>query len=152
MKAKKILCVYATRQIDSNLFMASTVFRGLKEAGYEVYLAFAGFKDVIEDFKKNYSHYFRDVHYHEIAKSHMYRLACKSPASKLVYSFYRHFVADGLLHLPTNGLKSFLQGKNFDCILSFIPPVMSGFYAANTLHNNALWTGGGKTALDSILD
>lgn len=30
VQPKNILCVYATWQIDSNLFMASTVFNGLK--------------------------------------------------------------------------------------------------------------------------
>lgn len=49
----RVLCVYATRQIDSNLFMSSTVFRGLKEAGYDIDLAFAGTANVIEDFKRN---------------------------------------------------------------------------------------------------
>lgn len=135
MNNKSILCVYATRQIDSNLFMSSTIFRGLQEAGYDTYMVFVGYKDVIEDFKTNYAHYFKATHYHEIPKSILYKFCGRNPLSKLAYSFYRHFIADGIFNLPTGNLKEFLNGQKFDCILSFIPPVISGKYAANILNN-----------------
>lgn len=55
----KVLCIYATRQIDSNLFMSSTIFNGLKKGGFQPDIIFAGTKDVLSIFHKKYSHYFR---------------------------------------------------------------------------------------------
>lgn len=43
--------------------MASTIFRGLQEACYGSYMYFAGTREVIAEFKRNYSHYFNSVIY-----------------------------------------------------------------------------------------
>lgn len=123
---KKILCVYATRQIDSNLFMASTVFRGLKEAGYETDMVFAGTNKVISDFKSNYEYWFGKVVYIPIPDSGLKKICDKHSVTRLGYSFYRHFVADGFCHLATTAIKKELGNRAYDCILSFIPPIISG--------------------------
>ena len=128
---KRILCVYATRQIDSNLFMSSTVFRGLREAGYEVYMAFAGPLAVNKEFERLYSRYFEDVCYYEIPESFFRKVSSKHPLTRLGYSFLRHFILDGIQKLPTDGFVSRYKDMKFDCILSFIPPVLSGRLALN---------------------
>lgn len=128
---KRILCVYATRQIDSNLFMSSTVFRGLQEAGYEVYMAFAGTKTVNKEFERLYSRYFEDVCYYEIPESILRKVSSKHSVTRLGYSFFRHFVLDGILNLPVDCSVNRYKGMKFDCILSFIPPVLSGRLATN---------------------
>lgn len=125
----RVLCVYATRQIDSNLFMSSTVFRGLKEAGYDIDLAFAGTANVIEDFKRNYSKYFNDISFCEISRSILKKISDKQSLLRLGYSFYRHFVADGFSHLSIKNVKKKFGGRKYDCILSFIPPIISGRFA-----------------------
>lgn len=124
--AKTVLCVYATRQIDSNLFMSSTVFRGLQEAGYKVYMVFAGTDSVISDFKKNYSKYFDDVFYCRIGDSWLRRVTSKKPLFRLAYSYYRHFIADGFSLPDLSGVSKFLKNRRIDTILSFIPPILSG--------------------------
>lgn len=99
---KKILCVYATRQIDSNLFMASTVFRGLKEAGYESYMYFAGTQRVIEEFRRDYARYFDSVIYRLLEDSWLKTIADKHPKTKLLYSFGRSFVLDSFMCIADN--------------------------------------------------
>lgn len=123
---KSIICVYATRQIDSNLFMASTVFRGLNEAGYQTDMVFAGTRNVIDDFKRDYAHWFRKVVYLTIPDSRLKKICDKHPATRLGYSFYRHFLVDGFSHLATTAIKKELGNRVYDCILSFIPPIISG--------------------------
>lgn len=122
----RILCVYATRQIDSNLFMSSTIFRGLQEAGYDVDMAFAGTTNVINDFKRDYSRYFNDISFCEIKMSILKKISDKQSLLRLGYSFYRHFVADGFSHLSIKNVKKKFGGRKYDCILSFIPPIISG--------------------------
>ena len=48
MQKKTVLCTYITRQIDSNLFMSSTVFNGLQQAGYDVDIFFIGYREVVD--------------------------------------------------------------------------------------------------------
>lgn len=128
----RVLCVYATRQIDSNLFMASTIFRGLKEAGYDVDMAFAGTASVIHDFNRDYSKYFNDISYCTIKDSYLKKISNKQSILRLGYSFYRHFIADGICHLSTKEIIRNFHGRNYDCILSFIPPIISGRFAFDT--------------------
>ena len=59
----RVLCVYATRQIDSNLFMSSTKFDGLQKCGYHVDMIFCGTEAVCKQFESRYSHYFNNVYY-----------------------------------------------------------------------------------------
>ena len=101
---KRILCVYATRQIDSNLFMASTIFRGLQEAGYETHMYFAGTQHVIAEFKRDYSRYFDSVVYQPISESWLKHKCDKSSITRLGYSFYRHFIMDGISQATNNQL------------------------------------------------
>lgn len=123
---EKILCVYATRQVDSNLLMASTVFRGLHEAGYTADMVFLGSEYAIEEFKERYSKYFRNTFFKKICSSPnnnwIYR---KKP---ILYSYLRHFVLDAVKLPATGWLKDKLTDR-YDKILSFIPPVISGAYA-----------------------
>lgn len=122
---KKILCFYSSRQIDSNLFMASTVFRGLKEAGYETDIYFNGTKNTIEDFKKNYSEYFNTIYFDEIHESKLFHLCQKSGLTNLLYSYYRHFLADGFCKL-NSAIISKITKKQYDYILAFVPTILAG--------------------------
>lgn len=106
--------------------MSSTVFRGLQEAGYTVYMVFAGTDSVISDFKKNYSKYFDDVFYCRIGDSWLSRATTKKPLFRLAYSYYRHFIADGFSLPDLSGVSKFLKNRRIDTILSFIPPILSG--------------------------
>lgn len=123
---EKILCVYATRQIDSNLMMASTVFRGLNEAGYTADMIFLGSSDAIAEFRKRYELYFNNVFYkqisHPLKSNKLYR------CNPLLYTYIRSFVLDGIFSPGVLWLKKFLN-SSYDKILSFVPPVISGLYA-----------------------
>ncbi len=123
---EKILCVYVTRQVDSNLMMASTVFRGLYEAGYEVDMVFMGSSDAISEFKNRYERYFHKTYYRTICKplksNKLYHI------SPLLYSYVRHFIIDAVCQPGVKWLVE-LKYNQYDKILSFIPPVISGRYA-----------------------
>lgn len=123
---EKILCVYATRQIDSNLMMASTVFRGLNEAGYAADMIFLGSSDVIAEFRKRYEQYFNNIFYKQISpplkSNKIYR------CNPLLYTYIRSFVLDGIFSPGVLWLKKLLN-SSYDKILSFVPPVISGLYA-----------------------
>lgn len=123
---ERVLCVYATRQVDSNLMMASTVFRGMREAGYDVDMVFIGSTDAIDEFKSRYAKYFNGVFYRHISRPlkeiSLYR---KSP---LLYSYLRSFLLDGFVKLNVGWLRDKIT-RRYDRILSFIPPVISGRYA-----------------------
>lgn len=94
MAKEKILCVYATRQVDSNLMMASTVFRGFSEAGIEADMVFVGSDESIAEFRGRYERYFHRVFYHSVCQSmKRSRLFRKKP---LLYSYLRHFALDYL--------------------------------------------------------
>lgn len=126
---RKILCVYASRQIDSNLFMSSTIFNGLHLCGFHVDMVFAGYKSVCDIFSNRYSRYFNKVSYFTIKESKIKRLCDKSEILKLLYSFLTHFVKD-LFFLPYNLRKiNFSENEKYDIILSFIPPALSGIWA-----------------------
>lgn len=120
-KILKVLCVYATRQIDSNLFMSSTVFNGLQQCGYEVDIVFMGPLEVVQNFSNRYGHYFHQVYKIVIQESRIKRYL-RSDRLKILYSFYLHFLKDGLVRpYKTSTLAGILPG-GYDCILSFIPP------------------------------
>ena len=93
---KRILCVYATRQIDSNLFMSSTIFNGLMQCGYDVDMLFMGYSSVCEVFKTRYSRYFRTVYFHHINESWISKIAKRKDKAQVAYSFYRSFLMDSL--------------------------------------------------------
>lgn len=86
----KVLCIYATRQIDSNLFMSSTIFNGLKKGGFQPDIIFAGTKDVLSIFHKKYSHYFNKVYDIELSSSRIKRYL-KNDFQKTIHSFLQHF-------------------------------------------------------------
>lgn len=121
---EKVLCVYATRQVDSNLMMASTIFRGLSEAGIYADMVFIGSTDAISEFKSRYSEYFNDCFYkpicHPLKENFIYN------QRPLIYSFARSFIVDGFLNQNVSWLKEFVKEKKYNKILSFIPPVLSG--------------------------
>lgn len=121
-----LLCVYVTRQVDSNLLMSSTIFRGLSEAGISADMIFLGSTDVINEFKDRYAKYFNKVYYKQICTSMKDRwLYRKKP---VVYSYLRHFMLDAVKLPGTGWLKGKLNDK-YNKILSFIPPYISGAYA-----------------------
>lgn len=124
MIMEKVLCIYATRQIDSNLMMASTIFRGLHEAGYSADMVFVGSTDAIAEFKNRYARYFNDCFYKPICKplkeNAIYRL------NPLLYSYTRSFVLDGFVGQSVSWLKETVNQKKYNRILSFIPSVLSG--------------------------
>lgn len=123
---EKILCVYVTRQVDSNLMMASTVFRGLYEAGYEADMVFMGSTDAVNEFNYRYKKYFRNAICRAICPSLRDNwLFRKKP---IIYSFLRHFVLDAI-KLPSTRWLKYKLDKSYDRILAFVPPYISGDYA-----------------------
>lgn len=124
---EKILCVYVTRQVDSNLMMASTVFRGLYEAGYDTDMVFVGSNDAICEFEERYRKYFRSVYYHQLKTSSFGKIIKQK--SPVVYSFFRHFALDAI-KLPETGKFEKLKTITYDKILAFVPPYISGAYAS----------------------
>lgn len=136
-QTKHILCVYATRQIDSNLFMASTIFNGLKQAGYRVDIVFMGYREVIDVFKERYGHYFHEIYEVVIKKGWIVR-HLKSDRSKLLYSFYLHFCKDAFVRPYDKwGIKRTFT-VHYDRIVSFIPPPVSGLLASDVRKINGL--------------
>lgn len=89
----RVLCIYATRQIDSNLFMSSTIFNGLKKGGFQPDIIFAGTKDVLSIFHKKYSHYFNKVYDIELSSSRIKRY--------LKNDFQKQFILFCNILLPT---------------------------------------------------
>lgn len=129
----RILCVYATRQIDSNLFMSSTVFNGLMQAGYHVDMAFWGYPSVCKVFEQRYSKYFNNVYYQEVYESWIKQQMSKGDRTSVLYSFYRSFLADFIKRpYRMSGYAECLD-NNYDVVLSFIPPAVSG-YLAHDIH------------------
>ena len=125
----RILCVYATRQVDSNLFMSSIIFNGISQVGCDVDMAFLGYSSVCDVFRKRYSRYFKNVYYHIINESKAKSILDKRERTRLLYSFYRSFLAD-CLKRPYD-IDSFKDDINqdYDVVLSFIPPALSGYLA-----------------------
>lgn len=122
--------MYATRQVDSNLFMGSTIFRGLQDAGYTATdMAFLGYDSVCRVFEERYARYFREVKYVGIKESPLKRFCDRRPAWKLLYSFYLHFFKDGFVKPYSRKALRAFRDKNYDCMLSFLPPPFSGIYA-----------------------
>lgn len=126
---KRVLCVYATRQIDSNLFMSSTVFNGLQQCGYHVDMVFLGYKHVCDVFAERYAKYFNTVYYFNIKESWLSKQYIRTEKIKLLYSFYLHFVKDYFVRpYCIKNIKKVIHGE-YDVILSFIPPALSGYLA-----------------------
>ena len=126
---KRILCVYADRQVDSNLFMSSTIFNGLQQCGYHVDMVFMGYQWVCDVFADRYAKYFHKVIYFYIKESKLKGLCDKSERTKLFYSYYLHFLKDYFTR-PYNFKKvSASITESYDVVLSFIPPAVSGFLA-----------------------
>ena len=125
---KHILCTYATRQIDSNLFMSGTVFNGLLMCGYDVDMIFCGSNEVFEIFRIKYARYFNNLWHLPLPDSHIARF-CKAKARlRLLYLFLRHFVLDVVWRpYSYNNLRRILgKREEYDCVLSFVPPYLSG--------------------------
>lgn len=118
---KNILCVYATRQIDSNLFMSSTIFNGLKQAGYHVDIVFMGYKEVVRTFRERYGHYFQTIYEVVIPKGWLVS-RLKSDRAKLLYSFYLHFCKDTFIRPYSKKDITFDFKIKYDSLLSFVPP------------------------------
>lgn len=136
-QSKHILCVYATRQIDSNLFMASTIFSGLKQAGYQVDIVFMGYREVIDIFKERYGHCFNEIYEVTIKKGWIVRYL-KSDRSKLLYSFYLHFCKDAFVRPYDKRTIRNTFKVHYDRIVSFIPSPVSGLFASDICESNGL--------------
>ena len=126
---KNILCVYATRQIDSNLFMSSSIFNGLQQCGYKVDMLFCGTKHTCYNFKSTYSQYFDNVYYQELSDSLLLNLCRKNSLTHVAYNFYRGFVMDRYFR-PYNisKIKGIIK-DDYDLILSFVPIALSAYLA-----------------------
>lgn len=129
----KILCVYATRQIDSNLFMASTVFNGLNKAGHNLDIIIIGHNDIIEIFEHKYAKFFKNI-YKAIIRKGIIARHIKKDSLKVLYSFYLHFCKDAFFRPYNAGKICNVIEDFYDCILSFIPSPLNGL-AAIDLHN-----------------
>ena len=126
---KRILCVYATRQIDSNLFMSSSIFNGLHQCGYVVDMLFLGTKDCQNHFRKKYEKYFRQVFYLTIKESLLFKLSRRTPVTQIAYNFYRGFVLDSIIRpYRVNSIKQVVQTQ-YDEVLTFVPIALSAFLA-----------------------
>lgn len=123
--AEKILCVYVTRQVDSNLMMASTVFRGIMEAGIKADMIFVGSRVAVDEFNRLYRKYFGSVYVKIIERNWAGDILLKY--NKLAYSFLRHFIFDYIKLPGVNWLKC-IDG-DYSKILAFVPPYVSGAYA-----------------------
>lgn len=128
MKPKSVLCTYVTRQIDSNLFMSSTIFNGLFLSGYSVDILFIGYREVIDVFKQKYGHYFNKIFEVEINKGFL-TTWCNSDKAKIIYSYYRNFVMDAFIRPYSLGKVKCMVTKEYDVVLSFVPPAVSGLMA-----------------------
>lgn len=125
----KILCVYATRQIDSNLFMSSTIFNGLQLCGYTVDMLFLGTKETCSAFKLSYACYFTNVYYIELEDSLLRRICKKNPLTHIVYNVYRGLIMDYFVKpYKISDLKGLIS-SDYDKILSFIPIALAGYLA-----------------------
>lgn len=131
----RILCVYATRQIDSNLFMSSTVFNGLQKAGFETDMVFWGYPSVCDIFKVRYERYFRRVFYQQVNESWLKKTMGKNSFTRVLYSFYRSFLVDYLKRpYILEDFREFIF-DDYDVVLSFIPPAVSGYLAKDIRDN-----------------
>lgn len=146
----KILCVYSTRQIDSNLFMSSTKFDGLQKCGYKVDIIFCGIGVVCDQFGERYAHFFDRVCYLRLIESCAAKYMVRHEKLKVLYRYYREVLVDPLLPPVTKKhkkqLSRFISDK-YDAILAFIPNPLAGFLAEyikkNFLPNTRLiqfWT------------
>ncbi len=128
MNRKRILCTYATRQVDSNLFMAGTIFKGLNLCGYKVNMVFCGPDGVYETFYGRYAECFGNVWHLPLPDSYIARFCNGKACLRLFYSFLRHFVLDVICRpYSRNKLRRLLaEGDEYDCVLSFVPPYVSG--------------------------
>ena len=125
----RVLCVYATRQVDSNLMMSSMVFDGLRQNGYHVDMIFLGYQKVLDVVEERYSKYFDNIEYLTIKESALKRTCDKWSKTRLLYSFYRHFVMDTLWRPYSRGDVARAVKGSYDVVLSFIPSVLCGFLA-----------------------
>ncbi len=128
MFGKRVLCVYATRQIDSNLFMAGTVFDGLKLAGHDADMLFCGPDIVFEAFCGRYAKFFNKIWHLSLPISPIARFCGGRARLRLLYSFFRHFLLDVIWrpYSPRNLRRVLSEGGEYDCVLSFVPPYVSG--------------------------
>lgn len=132
----KILCIYATRQIDSNLFMSSTKFDGLQQCGYHVDMVFYGPSNICRQFGEMYAHYFNNVFYLEQKDSALQKKMLSSEKSTILYNYMRGYILDLFLPALSSSEERYLKNvltDSYDCILSFIPIGLSGFIA-NLVH------------------
>ncbi len=108
--------------------MSSTIFNGLYQNGYEVDIVFGGTAEVISEFSKKYSKYFNKVYYTNIKELSIKRLFSKLPKGDIIYSYCLHFVYDQLFRGYDRSIFNEIvkNSVNYDLILSFIPPIISG--------------------------
>lgn len=125
----KILCVYATRQIDSNLFMSSTIFNGLQQCGYEVDMLFCGTEETCQSLKKSYGHYFDNVFYLTLSSSLLLSFCKKQPVTQIAYNYYRGFVMDSLVRPYSMFDVRKKVVKQYDQILAFVPIALAAYLA-----------------------
>lgn len=93
----KILCTYATRQIDSNLMMASTIFDGLSQLpSCQVDMIFLSYDAPVEHFRRNYEKYFNKVTYLPLRKRFTERVARWLRLPDVLVSYMENFVLDGI--------------------------------------------------------
>lgn len=128
MSVKKVLCTYATRQIDSNLLMAGTIFNGLQLGGYDVDIVFCGPDEVYNTFFMRYAKFFKNVWHIPLHDSSNINFCSRISRLNLLYSYLRHFVLDGIRrpYLRKTLRQVVSSGAGYDCVLSFVPPFFSG--------------------------
>lgn len=96
MANRTVLCIYGTRQVDSNVIMSGVIYRALQESGYTADLLLAAPPDVASTIQARYAEYFRSIFVLPVSNGWLARFF-RSEKLKVLYSFLRHFVLDAFL-------------------------------------------------------
>ena len=88
-------------------------------------------------FKQKYGHYFNNVYEIEINKGWLTKY-CKSERRKVLYSYYRNFLMDAFNRPYSLSKVNKIIAKQYDTVLSFVPPVISGLLMADLKKLNVL--------------
>ena len=116
--------------------MNSTIFNGLHKNGYHVDIIFLSYSDICDNFQQRYSSYFNNVHYIKIKKTKINFF--KNEKLKVLNSFLVHFIKDRLWRPYKKADLKELAVSDYDLILSFCPPAISGLLARDVIKINKL--------------
>lgn len=123
---KKIICVYSTRKVDSNLLMAGTIFKGLAMCGYQVDALFCGAEESLKVFEERYSNCFSRISYLKISKRCSIPFRFFGEKFGLLWKYLIEFVFDVIWRPYSVRKIRGVLSKDYDVVLSFLPTYLSG--------------------------